>query len=196
MPQAASADRAPSSDAATSAMETTFVEGEVWVNGVLTGSRLSPWLDEFGLRLWNRAGGWGGPHFEMRLLPSELASLVSAGQGPIVHFELTGDDLGHVDECNGYAAVHDGSYRRPLRRVICRIYRHQMQTRFEFEGITGPLDLTFYSVFAAEGISAARQAPWDYHLWFQIEDARLPDYIQDKGALLAMQEYVKRAGKG
>jgi hypothetical protein len=181
------------SPALSVAVETQFVEGEVWVNGVLTGSRLSPYITESGFWLWNRAGGWGGPHFEVRLLPADLVSLVAKAPGEIVHFELAGDDLGHVDECSGYAAADIGSHRRPLRRVIGRIYRYQMGTRFDFEGETGPLDLTSFSVHSPDGMSVARQAPWSFHLWFRIDDARLPDHFHEKQALLVMQEYVKRA---
>ncbi len=167
------------------------------MDGALTGSRLSPYVSEHGFWLWNRAGSWGGPHFEVRLLPADLSSLVRASpNADILHFELAGDDLGHVDECNGYAAADGGSYRRPLRRVVGRIYRHDRRTRFEFEGVTGPLDMTFYSVHCPEGISAARQAPWSFHLWFLVEDARLGNHFTDKESLLVMQEYVKRAGNG
>ncbi len=170
--------------------ENAFVAGQVWVNGALTPSRLVPYIGEFGFWLYNKAGGWGGPHFDIRLLPPTLSLLLTNSGDPSIACPLSGGYLGKVDECSGYAAADIGTHTRHITSASVEIKRHHQKTRFEFSGETGPLDLTRYSVRSPEGVSSDRSRSWTFQIWFEISDESIPEYFKHKEALSSMQKYV------
>ena len=174
--------------------EKKFVEGEVFINGYKTSAKLSPYICESGFWLWNRAGGFAGPHTDICLSPQDFAAHLSSDVGGEVKVALDGVRLGKIDECSGYAAADVGPHSRRIQECIFSVSRSSRCTRFEFEGQTGYL--------VPESVSAGGQRfleqseKYKFKIWFLIPDQETQFFFKDECALQAINAYVSRHASG
>jgi hypothetical protein len=166
-------------------MTEKLANGEVWINGRKTSAKLSPYICEYGFWLWNREGGFGGPHTDIHISPEDFDSYIGDGANKNLSIAIDKHDIGHIDECNGYAAVDAGSHRRRIEKLVMKVEREGAQTKFSFEGSTGLLDprsvtggLTSQEQ-QSKGISV-------FQIWFEIPDQELATYFKSAQALSAM----------
>lgn len=169
-------------------MHEKLVDGEVWINDQKTGAKLSPYISKYGFWLWNRAGGFGGPHTEVNISPDQFASYITSRPNEKIEVVLKGQNLGKIDECSGYAAVDVGPHTRPITRCVFTIARESKKTKFLFEGQTGFLEST--SVAGGNEKSLRSRGQYAFKIWFVIPDEDVELHFKDSRALEAMAAYV------
>lgn len=167
-----------------------IVPSTVKINGLPQSVALSPYVCEYGFWLQNHAGGWGGPHTEINVTPTELEQLL---EGKNASFEqyLSLPNLGHIDECNGYAAADVGSHRRHIISVAMMIEPHSDSITFAFNGNTGFIDPAYVTHPNLELLSA--RGAYEFHISFSIPTNQLSTYIKDTKALNAVTQFVARS---
>jgi len=163
-----------------------IVESYVWLDDELTKAKLSPYISDGGVLLWNVIGGEIGPHLNIHLFPLEFGEILAGNPGKSeIVVDLSGPSFGHIDEVLGYAAAACGNGRKLLEEVKVEIKRIDSGTRFIFSGRT---DQAYMPLCSEE--ERQRRGRTTFKAMFVIDDQDLGVFINDRRMLDSMRQYV------
>jgi hypothetical protein len=174
------------------------VPGEVWLNGHKTRAVLSPFFGTHQVWLNNEAGGFGGPHTRLELTSEALAKLLlTADATGRVDVTLSHQPvgIGHIDECNGYAAVDVGPHTRLIEQCTLAIARQDggQGTQFVLEGRTGLLQANSLMLATERHADLiAARGTYQFRIHFVIPDDAIQQHFSDPSAAKAMRSYAQR----
>jgi|GEM_PF-2077493 len=169
-------------------MDDKFVDGEVWINHRKTSAKLSPYICQHGFWLWNRAGGFAGPHTDINIMPDQFAALISNANNGLINISMSGENLGKIDECSGYDAADVGAHSRDIKNYTLIIHRELDGTHFEFEGETGFINPV--SVTPEYRNHLESRGCYIFRIWFKILDSEISNHFKSDLSLEAMTRYI------